>query len=297
MNRRIDWDDLRFVLAVADRGSLAGGARALGVNHTTVLRRINAFEEKLGLRLFDRLPTGYVLTAGGEELMAAARRIDDTVAGLERTLAGQDLKLSGTLRVTTTDTLMASLLPEVIAGFRAVHPRIVVEIAVSNAHFTLTRRDADVAVRPAAAVPETLVGRNVGVVAAAVYAAPLYLERNPPDGTPDDGHAWLAPDDSLSATAIGRWMRRVPEERIAARADSLVALRDLALTGLGLTALPCYLGDASPGLQRVAGPLPEAETALWVLTHEHLRHTARVRAFTDFAASAFGERRALLAGR
>src|SRR5215211_9374586 len=94
---RIDWEDLRFVLAVADASSLAAAARALGVNHTTVLRRVNAFEERLGLRLFERLPTGYVLTAGGEELIAAAQRIDETVTTLERRLAGRDLRLTGTV--------------------------------------------------------------------------------------------------------------------------------------------------------------------------------------------------------
>src|SRR5712672_1273072 len=110
----MEWDDLRYVLAVAEAGSLAGAARTLGVNHTTVLRRVGAFEKHLGLRLFERLPTGYVLTAGGEELIAAARQVNDTVIELERKLAGQDLRLSGTVRVTTTDTLMGSILPEIL---------------------------------------------------------------------------------------------------------------------------------------------------------------------------------------
>src|SRR5918993_5806376 len=125
---RIDWEDLRFVLAVADANSLAAAARALGVNHTTVLRRVNAFEERLGLRLFERLPTGYVLTPGGEELLAAARAMADTVAALERRLQGRDLRLEGELRVATTDTLMASVLPEVLAAFRERHPGILVEV-------------------------------------------------------------------------------------------------------------------------------------------------------------------------
>src|SRR3712207_7391952 len=119
-SRLIDWEDLRYVLAVADASSLASAARGLGVNHTTVLRRVNAFEERLGLRLFDRLPTGYALTAGGEELLAAARRMAETVTELERKLSGQDLRLEGTLRVTTTDTLMASLLPPVRSEERRV---------------------------------------------------------------------------------------------------------------------------------------------------------------------------------
>src|SRR5918997_5171671 len=158
---RMDWEDLRYALAVADASSLAAAARGLGVNHTTVLRRVNGFEERLGLRLFDRLPTGYALTAGGEELLAAARRMAETVTELERKLSGQDLRLEGTLRVTTTDTLMAPLLPPVLARFRALHPGIVVEVATANAFANLTRRDADVAIRPALEPPETLVGRRI----------------------------------------------------------------------------------------------------------------------------------------
>ena len=125
----MDWDDLRYVLAVADAGSLAGAARRLGVNHTTVLRRVAAFEEQLGLRLFERLPTGYMLTAGGEQVIAAARGIDVAVTTLERKLAGQDLRLAGSVRVTTTDTLMGSILPDILTEFRDSYPGIQVEIA------------------------------------------------------------------------------------------------------------------------------------------------------------------------
>jgi DNA-binding transcriptional LysR family regulator len=114
----LDWDDLRFALAVASGGSLAAGARRIGVNHTTVLRRIAALEERLGVRLFERLPSGYALTPRGEELVEAARTIDETVNRLELRLAGTDLSVSGPVRVTTTDTLMASLLPRILAALK-----------------------------------------------------------------------------------------------------------------------------------------------------------------------------------
>jgi len=292
---RLEWDDLRYVLAVADAGSLEGAARHLGVNHTTVLRRIGAFEQRLGLRLFERLPTGYVLTAGGEELIAAARHIDDTVTGLARKLAGQDLRLSGPLRITTTDTLMGSILPDILAEFRAAHPGIGIEVAVSNLMFNLTKRDADVAIRPANDPPETLVGRRVAKIAFAIYGSPRYLARRKGDDLA--AHRWVGPDDSLAATSVARWMRtEVPDSEITLRADSLVALRQAAQAGLGLAALPCYLGDTSPGLVCVRGPIAAMQTALWVLTHQDLRRTARIRAFTEFAADAFVRRRALLEG-
>ncbi len=290
-----EWDDLRYVLAVANTGSLAGAARTLGVNHTTVLRRLATFENRLGLRLFERLPTGYVLTAGGEELIAAARGIEDTVTALERKLAGRDLRLTGTLRVTTTDTLMASLLPEILAEFRSAHAGIQLEVAVANQMFNLGKRDADVAIRPAKEPPEALVGRRVAKVAFAVYAGHGYAAR----GRRIDlaRERWLAPDDSLAGTSAARWMRAtLPESEIVLRADSFVALRQAAEAGLGLAALPCYLGDTSPGLVCVHPPIAEMETALWVLTHEDLRRTARVRAFTEHVAAAFARRRPLLEG-
>lgn len=291
----MEWDDLRYVLAVATAGSLAGAARKLKVNHTTVLRRIAAVEERMGLRLFERLSTGYVLTAGGEELIGAARSIDDTVTALERRLAGRDLRLSGTVRVTTTDTLMASVLPEILAEFRAQYPGIQIEIAVSNVMFNLTKRDADVAIRPAPNPPESLIGRRVSRIAFGLYGAKGYLRRRKDVALAD--HAWIGPDDSLANSSVARWMRtKVPDSEVVLRADSLLAMRQAADAGLGVAALPCYLGDIAPGLVCIRRPIAEMETALWVLTHEDLRRTARVRAFTEFAATALSRRKALLEG-
>jgi DNA-binding transcriptional LysR family regulator len=291
----LHWDDLRYVLAVANAGSLAGAARSLGVNHTTVLRRVGAFEKRLGLHLFERLPSGYVPTAGGEELIAAARHIDDTVTTLERKLAGQDLRLSGNVRVTTTDTLMASILPEILTEFRESHPGIQVEVAVSNVMFNLTKRDADVAIRPAKDPPETLIGRRVAKIAFAIYGSPKYLAKHKAKDLA--GHRWVGPDDSLAGTSVAQWMRsELPESEITLRADSLLGLLQAAQAGLGLAALPCYLGDTAPSLVCVHRPIAAMETALWILTHEDLRHTARIRAFTDFAANAFSRRRSLLEG-
>lgn len=296
MQGPIDWQDLRYVLAVADARSLASAARALGVNHTTVLRRVNGFEQRLGLRLFDRLPTGYALTGGGEELLATARTMAATVTALERRLAGQDLRLEGTLRVTTTDTLMASVLPPLIARFRLAHPGILIEVATANALANLTRRDADVAIRPASDPPEALVGRRISGIAFALYAAAGV----PPRGYAEDlaSQVWIAPDDSLASSTIARWMRsHVPQATIALRADSLVVMRNAALAGLGIAALPCYLGDPTPGLVRIGGPITAMATDLWVLTHEDLRRTGRVSAFTEFMATARGAERDLLEGR
>lgn len=288
---RLDWTDLRYVLAVADAGSLAGAARSLGVNHTTVLRRVGGLEARMGVRLFERLPTGYALTAAGDEVLAVARGISATVAALERRLAGQDLRLSGTLRVATTDTLALTVLMPQLAAFRTAHPGIALEVAISNTMADLTRRDADVAVRPADNPPETLVGRRVAAVAYAVYAAASYLARHMEPGELD-AHPWVAPDDSLAATVAARWMREAlsPAIAVACRLDSLLAMREAARAGMGLALLPCYLGDGAPGLGRVGAVLPEVRSSLWLLTHADLRRTARVRALHRVHGTRAGRR-------
>jgi DNA-binding transcriptional LysR family regulator len=292
----IPWDDLRYVLAVAAEGSLAGAARALGVNHTTVLRRVNAFEERLGLRLFERLPTGYFLTSGGAELIEAARLMEDTVVALERRLAGQDRRLAGAVRVTTTDTLVDRLLPPILVAFRAKHPKIQVELILSNEAFNLAKRAADVAIRPADNPPEGLIGRRVSAIAFAIYAGRGYLAQT--DKMEDlSRHAWLAPTDEFSTTSVAQWMRvALPQAEIALKANSLLVLRQAAAENLGLAALPCYLGDSSNDLIRVRPPIPAMATALWILTHEDLRRSARVRAFTEFVAAAIARQRPLLEG-
>jgi DNA-binding transcriptional LysR family regulator len=294
--KRVDWDDLRFVLAVADCGSLNRAATALRVDRTTVLRRINAFERKYEVRLFERLRNGYTLTQAGEEILAAARGFEDTIATLERKLAGQDARAEGVVRVTTTDTLLASLLPDALTTFLQARPGISLEVSASNAFANLSKRDADVAIRPATNPPESLVGRRIASVAFAVYcsaAVARIIENDDLSRTP-----WLGTDDSLTNTSVGQWLRAaLPHVQPVARVDSLVTLRELCAAGAGLAALPCYLGDTDARLLRVREPIKEMTTALWVLTHADLARTARVRLFIDHTASALARQRPLISGQ
>lgn len=293
----LDWNDLRYVQAVADAGSLVRAARALGVNHTTVLRRIAALEEQLGVRLFERLPSGYALTAAGEEVVLVARQMGETVAGVERRLMGKDLRLTGTVRLATTDTLALTVLGPHLAAFARASPEVTIELTASNTMVSLTRRDADIALRPSKQPPENLVGRKCSEVAIGLYASPAYLERTPARRELLD-HTWVGPDESLSGTTIGRWMaRELGGGKVALKADSLVVLREAALAGMGVSPLPCYLGDTAPGLRRVRPPVPELATELWLLTHEDLQRTARVRALLDHLALAMTAERDLLEGR
>lgn len=292
----LDWNDLRFALAVASAGSLAAAGRKLGVNHTTVLRRIAALEKRLGLQFFERTPSGYVLTARGEELVGAARGMDETVNRLELRLAGADLSVSGPVRVTTTDTLMLSLLPEILAELKQAHPGIEVEATTSNLFANLTRREADIAIRPADDPPPTLFGRRISSIGFAVFGSAARFAGLLP-AAELARHPWIVPDDSLAATAAARWIAsQLPGVEIAARADSFVTMAALAEAGLGLAALPCYLGDRSPGLVRLSPSVEAMRTGLWLLTHKHLRRTARIRTFMEFVGAALARRRKAIEG-
>lgn len=272
----LHWDDLRVVQAIAEAGSLSGAGRRLGTSHATVFRRLNAIEQRLGVALFERSRMGYAPTPAGEDLAATASRVEAEVHGVERRVAGRDLRLSGTIRVTTTDTLLVGLLSPVFADFQRVHPEIVLEVAVSNQLFNLSQRDADVAVRPSLSPPEHLVGRRVGCIGQAVYARA--------DSAAD---AWVGPDRHLGYAALDAWMtENGANERCRYRVDTMFGMLAAARNGLGRAVLPCYLADAEPALERIGEPIPELATDLWLLTHPDLRRVARIRAFMAFVAEA-----------
>ena len=291
--QQASWDDLRVVLAVSRAGSLSGAARALKLSHPTVFRRVREIEARLGVRLFDRARAGYALTPAGDEMVAVAARLAGEVDALERRLAGRDLRPSGTVRLTTTDTLLFGPLASLLAGFRQAHPKITLEVAALNAMLSLSKREADVAIRPSSTAPESLVGRRLAGIAAAVYrgaTAPAELGLAEAD--------WVVPDDSLSDLPLARWLAdRGYDRRAALRANSLLALRDAARAGIGLALLPCYVGDADPGLVRVGAPIAELDSALWLLTHPDLRRVARIRAVVDAMAALLQPLRPLFEGR
>jgi len=278
----LDWDDLRFFLAVSERGSISAAAQLLNVNHSTVLRRLASLEKRLGARLFDRLPDGYEMTARGEELRNHLRGVSEQIETAQRRLSGRDLGLHGAIRITTTDTLMHGLLMPYLAEFRALHSAIQLEITIHNSFLSLTRREADVAVRPSNIIPETLVGRRVGRLRSAIYASKSYLKRN---GKKKEwaAHDWVAPDETLSHLAQAKWMREnISEARIAVRVDTLLGMVVAVRNGMGLGLLLCFLADDERDLVRLAEPANELDTDLWILSHPALKGVARIKTLTDF---------------
>jgi len=281
----MDWDDYQYFLAVAGSGSVSAAARRLSQSHSTVLRRLDKLEAALDVRLFERFQTGYVLTANGDALQALLAPIADGMQEIERKLGGHDTALQGAIRVTTTDTLMDTLLPT-LSAFRTSYPGIQLQLTIANSFVNLSRRDADVAIRPSNTPPDNLVGRKLGTVRTAPYAARAYLDRIGDDGRPDGDWArydWVAPDESLAHLRQARWLHEhVPAAKHAASVDSLLGMASAVEAGLGAGMLLCLLAEARPGLVRLADPDPALGTDVWILTHPDLRRVNRIRVFTAF---------------
>lgn len=284
------WDDLRYVLALARAGRLDGAGGLLDVDPSTVFRRLKACETRLDARLFDRRGGVYRATAEGEAVIAQAEAMEEAALAMQRRLAGGDVRLSGTLRITMADTLALGAMPGHLRAFRDRFPDIVLETVVANALLSLSRREADIAIRPGKDPLQGggMVGRRVATIAFGIYGAPAYLTRH---GRPADageglaGHLLIRGDESLARIGPSLWLdRHAAAARTVYRSQSLVDMASAARAGIGLALLPCFLADPEPALERLFIADGEAETGLWLLTHEELRHTARVRAFLDFLA-------------
>jgi DNA-binding transcriptional LysR family regulator len=292
---RIDWDNLKLALAVARGGGLSGAARLLGLNHATVFRRLNALEKGLGVRLFERFRDGYTATPAGERVVAMAERVEAEVIDASRALSGQDTRLEGQVRITTTDALLA-LLALCMPALRAANPMIVLELIISNAMVSLGRRDADLALRATATPPPELFGRKVGTFAYGIYAVPALAEKAGAKKADLATLPWVAPDETVSHTPSARWMREhVAAALIAGRGNTLPAILEMVRAGIGLALLPCLLADPLPELRRVGTETPMALT-LWLLTHNDLKNVARVRATMTVLADAIAAQQHLLSG-
>ena len=288
----MDWDDLKYFLATARKGSIRAAAETLGVNHSTVSRRLAGFEDKLGVRLFERMPGGYLTTQAGEDMVRSAERIEDEIAALDRRIAGRDTSLTGLLRVTVPGPWPFM---QDIAAFAHANPGIELEVAGTTDIANLTRREADVAVRFSNDPPGHLVGRRLLQYAVAVYASPGYLADHDMQRSPAAVN-WIGWNDPVPDP---QWVREsaFPKSPARHRLDDLSLQVQAAKAGLGISILPCFIADNEPGLVRVppGDTLPGRD--LWLLTHEDLRYTARVRKFIDFMADAILKRRDLFEGR
>jgi DNA-binding transcriptional LysR family regulator len=296
--KNLNWDDFRLIKMIAEARSLPAAADRLGVNHSTVFRRLKQIEDALGAAIFEKHRTGYTLTAAGEEVAALAGRIGDDVDGVMRKLAGREVTPAGELRVTTNDTLLVHLLTPLFAAFRRQCGDVQLDILLSNQSLNLSKRDADVAIRATDNPPETLVGRRAARIVWALYGR---ADEAPGEGGADTidllTRNWVSLGEQLGAFKMVKWVRaHIPPERIVYKINTVLGLAEAVEEGVGIGYLPCFIGDVRPALKRLAPPNPDYGADLWLLTHPDLRHAPRVRIFLDFLAAEIAKRRKFIEG-
>jgi DNA-binding transcriptional LysR family regulator len=258
---KVNWDDLRFVLAVADHGSVSGAARALGVTHATVLRRIAAFEEAAGTPVFERLAHGYRLRPDRADVIEAAREAANRIDRVEALMRGSGGGGAGDLRLTTVDSLACAVIPAVLPKLAAAVAPGRVVLLVSNDHLDMARLQADIALRPAPSLPDDMTGEVALHMSFGCYGAPGLAADAP----------WLGLAGTTARAPVGRWMaENLPQDRIGPSASSFVALREMARAGLGAAILPDVLGQGADGLEPLARDMPQITVPVWVACHRDL---------------------------
>lgn len=295
-----DWNDLKYFLAVARHHSTLAAARALKVNQSTVQRRLAELEQRIGRPLVRRHPTGYRLTEFGEALLPHAQRIEQAVAAFEQRIEVSRHDATGVIRVTCPEPLVGRITSSpLLERFRARHPGLEVEFAMSDRYLDLSKGEADVALRSGDTDDGVLVGRKIGDSLWAVYASRKYIEQHgKPERVEDlEQHALAGFDESMSEHRAARWLRKVaPSGRIVARNDSVLGLLHSVKASVGIAPLPTALGDSEPELVRVLGPIPELARIWRVLAHPDVRHTPRVAAFFDFMVEEVETLRPIITG-
>ena len=283
-----DWNDLRYLIAVADTGSTLAAGRALRVSQTTVARRVAALEESLALTLFERLQTGYAITEPGAVLLELARNVEHAATQVQNSASAAVRDISGTVRLTTIEIYAVIILPPILRDLHEAHPGIRIELDTSEEPRDLHAGAADIALRGTAEpTGGGLVGRRIAYDPWTLYCSRSYAEAHGVPRTRAElaGHQLIGGGGDKVWRRYRAWLQSNGlEEGIAMHHDSVTGLLAAVHSGFGLAVLPSFVADRDPELVRCLPPRPEDKGALWLLTHERLRHTPRVRAVVDFLA-------------
>ena len=291
----LNWDDLKFFLAVCRAGTVRAAAEELKVNHATVSRRINSFEGSLGQRLFERTPQGYVRTRLGDEVFNEAAYLEERLSNVERRIMGNDEQLSGEIRVTMPDLVAEELLLEGCAQFCKKYPLVELDIVESVKLLNLANREADVAFRIVKEPPEYLIGRKLAILHRACYMAKSDLPLLKKQGWLEQQN-WIGWTDK-QRKPIGKIAKEYPrfssKHKIANGKLQAIATRN----GMGIGILPCFVGDKDPELVRIPPYTSEEKYDLWVLSHPDLRKNAKIQTFVRFMTEFVHGKKGLLEGR
>lgn len=286
--RSMDWDDLRIVLAVARSGAALSAARALGVNQTTVIRRIAQIERAVGAQLFERQRTGYRLTELGARVTETAERVEREVQALTSLMEAEHRALSGVVRLTTSETLANCLVAPGLRQFQKRHPGVLIELITQDRRLDLARGEAEVALR-AGSRPEGagIVARRMPDAAWNVYCSRAYAEEHGAPRRREDlrGHSIIGMEGLMANVPQPMWLQAsAPDAVIRFRSNSLTNLVSNLRASLGVAMLPCFVGDGEPDLVRCLPRIAELDSEIWLIVREDMRNARHVRAFADFLA-------------
>ncbi|MEM7226282.1 MAG: LysR family transcriptional regulator [Pseudomonadota bacterium] len=277
----IDWHDLRFVLAVAREGALAGAARRLGVNETTVARRLARLEGRLGARLFERGQSRLTSTAAGQAAVDGAERIELQIQALADRVAGSDRLAAGTVRVTSVPVLVNRLLIPALPGLLARHPQLRVELIAEPRDLSLTKREADVALRLARPRKDSrAIARRIGQLAYGVYG---------PAGGDAGALPWVTYEDAMAELPQARWMAARPGQPAPLLVNDAEGVLQAVAAGLGKSLLPISIADPLPGLTRLDAGAAPLTRELWRIVHPELRDLTRIRVVLDWLDGLAGQ--------
>lgn len=294
MEHQFNWDDLKYFLAVSRHGSIRAAAKELQVNHATVSRRINSFEEAMGERLFERSAKGYVKTRAGEEILVEASYLEERLNTVARRVAGKDSSLSGDIRITLPDILAHDLLMPALAEFCQRNPLIELEIMDSTKVFNLANREADVALRICEQPPDYLIGRKLATLHRSCYMSKKLLPMLDEDGWLEQQN-WLGWTDKLRKP-VGKIAREYPRFTSKHKIVNSTLQTQACKNGLGIGILPCFIADIDPELVRIPPYTSEGKYDLWILSHPGLRKNAKIQTFVRFITEHLIAQRALLEG-
>lgn len=288
-----NWNDIRIYLALVRSGSVRNAAVSLGIGHATVARRIIEFEKRVGVRLFEHSTEKYAVTPAGKDMLVVAEKIETELFGLERRIVGKDKQLSGYIRVTMIDVLASHFLMPHLTKFSQLYPDINLEVSIAYQALDMEKREADVALRFTDKPPEHLIGKRLVTMHSAVYASIDYLTQH--DINSNSSASWIGFSQHGNYPA---WVRESDYPQIPAKTilPSLLLQLEATKSGMGISMLPCFIGDPEPNLQRLPSIKEKPQYGLWLLMHTDVRTTTRLRVFTKFIADAILSHRNLFEG-
>ena len=271
-------NDVEVALALVRGGTLASAGERLGVDASTVFRSLQRIERGLGRALFERTRSGYLATELASELAGHAEKMEVALEAARSSVEAAPAQVSGAVRITTTDTVLHGLIAPALHRLKQLHPLLDYELHTGNELASLTRRDADIAVRATKRPPQHLVGKNIGPIRVALFAAKRGSVRNFADVVAGQAD-WIAPDDALPHHPSVAWRKRhFPKASPRYRVTSILSVLELVALGLGVGIVPLFLADGRKDVMRLTEALDECETDLWLLTHPESRHLRRVAA-------------------